>query len=424
MKKGFSATEFLKRSLELEEQQTEEKLKPTPIPKANAESSAEAKQDPIQEALPQKVDDLRIDKSFYKVPNAVDDIIAPTLTAAEEVVYRRLIRMSWGWGRNYCRAGIKLFQNTSGIKSRTTIKSAIDRLIDRKIIYRYIDVNGQADRNQNGTIYIIPIPNPTKGSVPNTGIPKNDIPDKTRDSKALDVGIPKNGILKNGIPKNGIPKNELGGISENGIPKNGIPSANPDKSRDEQGIPKNGIPKNDAIKDISKDNLKDTLSPNTVITNFYREVGQKRVTKAKREKAQECIKKLLAESFSLEDIQFAAQWTLENSKDEIYDFSIIEHTMGQAMADKEKLESEKARKLEKEKMASEKREEERQNEAELLELKKHKGKLTKGKRANLRKKALDAIEKMEGVKKEFITEILIEAEENRILKSELKGDKQ
>ncbi|MCD6599570.1 MAG: hypothetical protein J7L19_03255 [Dehalococcoidia bacterium] len=171
MKKGFSATEFLKRSIELEEQQTEEKPDLDQVPQAGTELSSDTKQELIKEEVPPKIDNLKIDKDFYKVPNVVDDLITPTLSAIEEVIYRRLIRMSWGWGKNYCRASIKLFQETSGIKSRTTIKAAINKLLDSKIVYRYVDINGRADRNQNGTVYIVPIPNVSKSSILKNGTP-------------------------------------------------------------------------------------------------------------------------------------------------------------------------------------------------------------------------------------------------------------
>ena len=114
---------------------------------------------------------------------------------------------------------------------------------------------------------------------------------------------------------------------------------------------------------------------------------------------------------------------MENSKEDIYDFAIIKHTISQAIVDKEKLEAEKARKLEKEKMAIQEQEAERRNEEELAKLKAHKEELSEVERTELYKKAMDEIAKMEGVKKEFVTPILIEAKENEILKAKLENDR-
>jgi len=46
----------------------------------------------------------------------------------------------------------------------------------------------------------------------------------------------------------------------------------------------------------------------------------------------------LDDDFKPEDIQFAVEWTLKNAKEELYDFSIIKHTIGQAIVAKKKAE--------------------------------------------------------------------------------------
>ncbi len=71
-----------------------------------------------------------------------------------------------------------------------------------------------------------------------------------------------------------------------------------------------------------------------IVTGFYSSIGQSRISKGKRERAEKVIEELLADGFSTEDIQFAAEWTPGNAKEEVYDFSIIKHTIGQAMAAK------------------------------------------------------------------------------------------
>jgi hypothetical protein len=421
MKKRFSATEFLKQAMESEEQP---KVSQVPQTKKEATQPKEErytvtqKPEPTEVVIPSKTDALKIDKNFYKVPNAVDDLIVPTLSAAEEVIYRRLIRMSWGWGKNYCRAGVKYFQETSSIKSRTTIKSAIDGLIDKKIIYRYIDGRGQTDRNQNGTVYIIPIP-----SIPDIGIPKNGTHRQTTDMSASKQGGSNIGIPKNGILNIGIPKIDTAGVSNTGIPENGTPKEKLVNTREKDGVPKNGIPKNDPIKDIYKDSLKDTLSPREIVSAFYKGIGQQKITAEKRERAENNFKELLDDGFKPEDIQFAVEWTLKNAKEELYDFSIIKHTIGQAMAAKRKVQANEAKKREREKITAQKEAEEKRRSEEESRIRDYKEGLSKKERAALRQRALEELENTKDLKKEFINDILIAVKENELLKLQMEQKK-
>ncbi len=426
-KKGFSATEFLKRSIEFEEQQAEEQPKishPTQTREKIAPTEERVRVTPKRqrsatEEIPPKIDDLKISKSFYKVPNTVDDLITPTLSAAEEVIYRRLIRLSWGWGKNYCRAGIRYFQQTSGIKSRTTIKTAIDSLLDRKIIYHHVDKNGQTDRNQNGTIYIVPVPCVPENGIPNIGTPENSIPSKTSNSGETKTGSTYIGIPENGILDSVIPKTDTVGVSNISISENGTPDVNEVKTTVQSSIPKNGIPKNNPIKDISKDNLKDTLSSRAIVSGFYKGIGQSRISKAKRERAEKSLKELLEESFSPEDVQFAVEWTLKNTKEELYDFSIIKHTIGQAMTTKKKAKAEEARKEEEKKIAVERQADEKKREEEKAKIDSYKETLNSEERTRLRERAEAEIKESGQYKAEFVTEFLIKAKENELIRGQI-----
>jgi len=426
-KKGFSATEFLKRSIEFEEQQAEEQPKiPHPIQAKEKIASTEERvriapkrQGSTTEEIPPKIDDLKISKSFYKVPNTVDDLVTPTLSAAEEVIYRRLIRLSWGWGKNYCRAGIRYFQQTSGIKSRTTIKTAIDSLLDRKIIYRHVDKDGQTDRNQNGTIYIVPVPGVPENSAPNIGIPENDTPGETTNRRKSKTGGTNTSIPENGILDTGIPKNDAMGVSNTSIPKNSTPDANEVKTTVQGGVPKNGIPENNPIKDISKDSLKDTLSSRAIISGFYEGIGQKKIAAQKRERAENSLEELLNDGFTPVDIQFAVKWTLANAKEELYDFSIIKHTIGQAIAAKGKVEAGVARKLQEEKIAAQEQADEKKREEEKAKIDSYKETLNSEERTRLRERAEAEIRESGQYKTEFITEHLIEAKESELIRGQI-----
>jgi len=136
----------------------------------------------------------------------------------------------------------------------------------------------------------------------------------------------------------------------------------------------------------------------------------------KREKGDSVLKELQKEGFSPEDIQFAIEWTLapRNTREKVHDFSIISHTISQALAAKEATQqaAESARKEEAGFRAAE--EERRRLEGEIEDLR---SKLSKAELADLRKRAEAEIAQTDGMKKEFINEPLIVAKENEILRS-------
>ncbi len=78
-----------------------------------------------------------------------------------------------------------------------------------------------------------------------------------------------------------------------------------------------------------------------------------------------------------------------------------------------------ARRIEAERIALEEREEWDRAEQERLRIRAYKESLRFDDRAKLREKALEKIREMEGVKESFITELLIEAQENEILRLEM-----
>jgi len=347
MGKGFSAIDFVKRSIEFEQQKVQDQQKP--IQTEKRDSVPDKKQGTIavkttpeekiqQKDTPSKIDDLKINSSFFKMPNSVEDNIMPSLSTSEEIIYRRLIRLSWGWNKNYCRAGLKYLQDVSGIKSKTTIKEALDSLISRKLIYHCTE-DGYTDRNQQGTLYIIPIPDMQNEKI---------------------SGLNKEKILPNGSKIN-------------------------------------------------------KLSSSEIISDFYKGIGQTRISKSKKEKAENDMAELLNDSFNIEDVEFAVEWTLKNATEKIYDFSIIKHTIGQAVAEKKKMDDQKVKRLEMERIASEKQKEEEREARELAKIKAYKETVNPKDRADLRKRADTEIRNSGKYREEFITEILIESKENELI---------
>jgi len=383
------------------------------------------------------------DRNWTKYPNEMHDVMAQRLgKEAESVLYVYLWRQSWGFGRNYCRISYsKILQNTV-ISARNTARRSLAGLVDKKFVIKVLNTDGEHDVSGDGALYRILTPLEISSGIteekvflsdiPEEGVPIQDMTDKGMPRKGIDIKHSNtrnpNDMSSQDMPIQSMPQadNAPSGhidMSSQNMPREGMHKLEKDKSVVSINNAQRGhAQKEHPLKD-NKDNIKDSLSSRDIISAFYKDIGQKRVTKTKREKAEKYIEELLNEEFSLEDIQFAVQWTLENSKEDIYDFAIIKHTISQAIVDKEKLEAEKARKLEKEKMAIQEQEAERRNEEELAKLKAHKEELSEVERTELYKKAMDEIAKMEGVKKEFVTPILIEAKENEILKAKLENDR-
>jgi len=165
--------------------------------------------------------------------------------------------------------------------------------------------------------------------------------------------------------------------------------------------------------------LKDSLSQEEIIDYFYNCIGQKKISKKKREKAISCLEGLLDENYSLEDMKFTIDWTVKNAEKKLYDFSIIEHTISQAMSDKEEIDKKEAARLDQKRIDREKQAEQEQIAENNEKIEKYKKTLSPKERKILRHRALEEIKNMEGVKEEFVTEHLISAQESEILKSEI-----
>jgi len=379
------------------------------------------------------------DRNWTKYPNEMHDVMAQRLgKESESVLYVYLWRQSWGFGRNYCRTSYsKILQNTV-ISARNTARRSLAGLVDKRFVIKVLNVGGEHDVNGDGGLYRILTPLEISSGITEEKISLSDIPDEGVPIQDMtDMGMPKKDIetkrgnnrVSSPVPSQDIPNqsmpqvdNALSGhvaMSSKSMPRKGIQKP----EADESGVPikhaqRGHIQEEHPLKD-NKDNIKDSLSTHDIISEFYSGIGQKKVTKAKRERAENNLKEILDDGFNLESIEFAVKWTLENAKEELYDFSIIKHTIGHAMAAKAEADAKEARKAEIERIASLEHEERQRMEEERERVETHKQGLAPEERAKLRKKAQKEIRSMDGIKEEFVSEVLIEAKENEILKAEM-----
>lgn len=75
------------------------------------------------------------DKSlFFSFYNEVCDDLLPTLEGAEQILYARLFRLSYGFNRNYCCVSQPVLGEKTGL-SRNTVRTALQSLIEKEWVY-------------------------------------------------------------------------------------------------------------------------------------------------------------------------------------------------------------------------------------------------------------------------------------------------
>ncbi len=182
-----------------------------------------------------------------------------------------------------------------------------------------------------------------------------------------------------------------------------------------QWIPKNGD--SVLINGLKKD--KESLSHMHMVDLFYTDIGQKKISGEKRERALVILQDLGKDGFSAEDIEFGVKWILQNAKEELYDFSILKHTIGQALADRDKVTAQEREREEQERRRREKDERKEREAEELREVEEYRSKLSESEKEELNNEALLELRGDPEVRNDFITETIIKIWENRIIRRRL-----
>lgn len=372
--------------------------------------------------------------NWTKYPNEMHDLVAERLDVAESVLYVRLWRDSWGYNRNYCRYSHSKTLEETSIKSIGTARRAMMGLIVKQFIIRALrQEDRKHDVNKEGALYRILTPQEILESVTEEGVHLSDIPpegvicvimiSEIIEKKPSKIGDSDTMINMSMINMdNDQYEHDLHdqGSMINMSMINMIRVGENEETTGDEPTMINTIMinKDTPLKD-NKDSLKDTLSPEKIISGFYNGIGQSKISKEKRERADRNIKELMKDGFSPRDIRFAVEWTLQNSKEEPYDFSIIKHTIGQAIAAEKKMEEEKAKKHKEEKREAQQVAEEKRRAEEEVQIKAYKESLDAEERAELRERAESEIRSSGQFKEEFITDFLIEIKENSLIRERL-----
>jgi len=352
--------------------------------------------------LSTKLDNIKLHfEGYYIVPNKLDDTLSKLLQPSDEIIYRKLYRWSWGYNRNYCQTSYSTLSKETNVNSTRTVREAIYRLIEKGLIERLDD---DSLTNPKGSTYLIHIPQIDENGklifldedslVENTKVNST----KVENTKATRVENTKVNSTKV-IPSNHkIPT--LKGLEESNDPtlvKNTlVNSTNKDKH-------------------INTNNIKQTLSPFSLVKKFYTLLNQTKISKQKRERALHQINELTQEGFSLKDIDFTIEWTTQN-KSGLHSFGIIAETIGEALREKEKY---LKIKREKEILENKKREKQKQEEEEeklQQKIQETRNTLSKEELAKIHQQAEDIVKNQMGEKK-FGQEILVRVKENEIIRN-------
>jgi hypothetical protein len=71
----------------------------------------------------------------------------------EEVIYNRMLRLSYETGRNFCRVSYAALQETTSLRSKNAVITGIQGLIEKRHIIKLLNDEGKLEMNREGTLY-------------------------------------------------------------------------------------------------------------------------------------------------------------------------------------------------------------------------------------------------------------------------------
>jgi DNA-binding transcriptional MerR regulator len=273
--------------------------------------------------------------------------------------------------------------------SNKTVKAAINGLKEKG----HIAILDEAKNNKAGTQYRVFLPCEIPGIESSTVVKFTVVDSTAVNSTVVNSADPT--MVENTTVKNTTEASTVDTIGPNSTVVNStVVDSTPFKERH---------------------SIKDILSPDPVKL-FYTGIGQKRISKTKREKGNKVVQELEADGFSLEDIAYAAEWTPRNAKEKLYDMAILEHTIGEAISARSAEQQDADRQREEAARVSAAEEERRRLEGEIQEIRSG---MTEGELAELRERAEKEIRESGEYQEQFITDMLITSKENEILRSKM-----
>lgn len=395
------------------QEKEEAEVKNTTVEKATPkDTTVESTKVKNTTALSTRVDNLKLQfNGYYVIPNDTDQAISKMLQPSEEVIYRKLYRWSWGYNRNYCTTSIRAVVKQSNIKSDRTVREALHHLIELGFIEKCKD---NSSTNPKGTTYLVHIPRLDEqgelGFLDSPAVVENT--------------VVENSAVKNTTGEDTTVESTKASPAKNTVVNPTTPNeTSPGDTHQEEktGAGKQAPVKNTTVESTDKDKHSNTnstntntLSPKALVEKFYSLLGQPKVSKQKKERGVFQIKKLIEDAFTLQDIDFAISWVVQN-KSGIHSFGIVPETIGQALSEKQNQQNRKL--LEKQRKTQRAKEEKQRHLHQRIQQVRNK----------LSPKELDQIhtqaqERLDGTSK-LGKNILVRVKEDQIIKEKyLPGD--
>jgi len=124
---------------------------------------------------------VTIEANYYKVPNDISDLLASLQTPAEQAVYHRLFRLSYGYNQNVCRVGMHALATATNIASKKTIAKAITGLVKKG----HIAIVQEALSDIRGTWYQVFLPHEIARDRKLTGVKNTAVKSSAVESSAV-----------------------------------------------------------------------------------------------------------------------------------------------------------------------------------------------------------------------------------------------
>jgi hypothetical protein len=154
------------------------------------------------------------------------------------------------------------------------------------------------------------------------------------------------------------------------------------------------------------------ITESKLISKLYKGIGHSKVDVFEREAGKRQVKELVEKGYSLEDIDFAVEWSLEKAIGQIEDFSSIKDLIGKAIEDREKYMAERTQQAEQEVKGH------GEEEIERKMVEAYRKMMPEAEEKRLRQQVLEKIRQDERMNEEFVTEQLLVIMENEIIRKE------
>src|SRR4030095_13357739 len=226
-------------------------------------------------------------------------------TPAEQAVYHRLFRLSYGYHQNVCRVGMQCLAAATNIASKKTIAKAIAGLAKKG----HIAIEQEASNDVRGTWYRVFLPQE---------IARVKKPAGAKITPVKSTAVDDSTVVSANVEEN------------NSAVKNTIGQQDLESSQPNASSVKNTVVK---IAPITTDLLQ-TLSLPLLVDRFY-QLLQQRPSQKKRERAIQQGQKLLGEGFTLQDLEYTITWVTQKHPD-TGAFDRIPFFIDQALKDRER----------------------------------------------------------------------------------------